>query len=470
MAADTEDVMRRSAYPGIGLIMIILAGGSPGAAPAPERDPAQTPNGEPAPQSLALEEAVRIGLERNPALAAARAEAEGSRSGARAAGAERWPTLRTEAGWHRTDQQVLAFGDKLTAAQFTANDFLLDNLNDPDPANHASAAVALVWPIDASGRIAAGIEVAREGAEASLDRLRLAEIDLLAGIIQAYHGVTFARAAVEVAHSALENARAHEASAAARHEAGTALRSDLLRARVARLERQRDLERRRADLETARARLNQTLGLEPSARVDPLDPLRDPVEDLGGPEEWQERARADHPGIAAAKRLASAARASVRESRAALGPEADATARYERHADGLDGGDGSFFLGIRLRWSAVDPGRGARIDAAEASARAASFVARSIEDRIAVGVRQAFEDARVAEYSLGSAREASRAAEEARRVSAERYAAGLLPLTDLLDVETALVAARLAELRSLHDAVVGRVLLARSAGTLQVPR
>jgi outer membrane protein TolC len=62
------------------------------------------------------------------------------------------------------------------------------------------------------------------------------------------------------------------------------------------------------------------------------------------------------------------------------------------------------------------------------------------------------------------------AAEEVRRIDDERYASGLSPLSDLLDSERALLEARLAEVSALHDAVVGRVRLARAAGRLEVPR
>jgi outer membrane protein TolC len=85
-------------------------------------------------------------------------------------------------------------------------------------------------------------------------------------------------------------------------------------------------------------------------------------------------------------------------------------------------------------------------------------------------VEQAYRDAEVAGRSLATARQAIAAAEEARRISADRYASGLLPLTDLLDAETGLVEARLAEIAARHDTIVGRVRLQRAAGRLEVPR
>jgi outer membrane protein len=426
--------------------------------------------GAPSPDGLSLDEAIRIGLKHNPDLAAARADTEAAGAVAREAEAGRWPRLATEAGWRRTDNQVIAFGDKLTAAEFTAADFALDSLNHPDPVSHALAAVSLQIPLFTSGRIVAGIAAARGGAAASRAQQRAAEADLVTSITEAYFGVALAGAAVGVAETALDNARSHETSAAARHQAGSALKSDLLRAQVARLERERDLQRRRADLEIARSRLGRVLGDPAEGLRELVTPLQSPGDDLGEPERWLDAAVGSRPEVEAARRGAEAAAAAARQARAERGPEAFGTARYERNASAFDGGEGSFLLGIGVRWSAFDRGRSARIDAAEARATSAAARRRAAEDGVRFEAEAAYRDALVADRSLDSARQGASAAEEARRITKERYDAGLLPLTDLLDTETALVRARLAALAALYESVVGRVRLQRTAGLLEVPR
>ena len=85
-------------------------------------------------------------------------------------------------------------------------------------------------------------------------------------------------------------------------------------------------------------------------------------------------------------------------------------------------------------------------------------------DAVLLEVEQSFRDAVVASGSLAVALEAASAAEEARRITAERYEGGLLPISDLLDVETELMRARLLEISARYDAVVGRARLERAAG------
>jgi outer membrane protein TolC len=419
---------------------------------------------------LSLDEAIRLGLELNPMIAAARAELSAADAGRREAEAARWPRLAAEAGWRRTDNQVLVFSDTLTAAEFTAADFLLDSLNHPEAQGHAAAAVGLEVPFDVSGRLSAGIAAGRAGAESARARLRAAEADLATRITEMYFGVTVAEGAVGVAAAALDDARHHEEVAAARVAAGAALSSDLQRARVERLGRERDLGRREADRDIARARLRTTLALPPGESVEPSSPLADPEGPLPPLDRFTAAPGAARPEIEAARRQAEAAAAAARAARSSLGPETLATARYERNSDSWDAGSGSYTVGVALRWNAFDRARAARIDQAAARAAAVAAQSRAAEDGARLEVEVVWRDVETADRSLSLAREAVAAAQEARRIDAERYAAGMLRLAELLDTETALVAARFDELGARYDAVVGRTRLRRAAGLLEVPR
>jgi outer membrane protein len=426
-----------------------------------------------APGPLTLDEAIRIALGRNPGLAAVRAEAESSDADRESARASRWPRLLTEAEWHRTDGPVAVFSDKLTAEEFTAADFSLESLNHPDPLNHGSLGVIVEAPLFTSGRNRYAIEAADETALASRARVRGASAGLVAEVTQAYDGVLLAEAAVGVAQGALENARGHERVATARTEEGTALKSDALRAQVHRLARERDVERRRADREVARARLRILLGLAPGDDLLLADRDRTaPAEPLSPLAEWV-AAAADAGGraeIEAARRSGAAAEAQDRAAAAARGPEVNGIARYDLNAKGLDAAGGSYFAGVQIRWAALDGARSPRIDAARARADAALAWSRAAEDRTRFEVEQAWRDADVAERNSALASQAVSAAEEARRITADRYAGGLLPLTDLLDSETELLEARLADIGARFDALASRVRLLQVSGRLEVPR
>lgn len=420
---------------------------------------------------LTLQEAIRTGLARNPVVAAGRAEADASDADLDAARAARWPILFAEAGWHRTDNPVLAFGDKLTAAEFTAADFAIDSLNHPDPTNHVVAALGANVPLFTSGRMRAEVEAAGETSLATRARVRAAESDLVLRITEGFYAVSLASAAVRVAEGSLQNATSHERVAETRFGNGAVLKSDFLRARAHRLARQCDVERRKSELDQAKERLRALLGLTES---EPLQIAPDewpaPSEGPGDLREWLDGVAAARPEIEVARRTSLAAEADSRSARAALGPELAGTARYDRNASALGSGEGSYFAGLSIRWTAFDRGRAARMEAARSRTAAAAARTRAAESQARLEVEQAYHDLEVADHALAALGEAAAAAEEARRISADRYASGLLSLTELLDAEADLLEARLAEISGRYEAVVGRARLQRATGRLEVSR
>ena len=422
---------------------------------------------EPALGPVSLDECLRAGLADNPEIAALRAEFDATTAGRRAAESDRRPRVYGEAGWRRSDNQVIVFSDKLTAGEFTAADFALDTLNDPDPVDHGLVAVGVELPIDVTGGTGAGIAAARGSEAAAAARLGAAAIDLAARITEAYYDIALADAAAEVARDALERAGNHEAIARARAERGDALRSEPLRARAARFESERVHERRRADAALARTRLAVLMGT-PARPIAATAPIPETLPDVGPLEDWLAGV-ADRSDLEAARRGSESAGEAARAARATRGPEMAGMARYERNANGLDGGSGSYLVGLSVRWNAYDGGRGARIDEATARAAAATARERALADGARLEIERAWRDAAVADAAVVSATDGVAAAEEARRITADRYAAGLVPLTDLLDTEGAALDLRLAALAARHDAAVARVRLRRSAGRLEVP-
>jgi len=320
----------------------------------------------PAGPLITLDEAIRLGLARNPSLAALRAELDITKAAAAEARAQRWPRVTAEAAVRGTDNQVMVFGDKLTAGEFAAGDFALDQLNDPDSIRHGVAAVGVDLPLYTSGRIRSGIATADFESGAALARLRKGESDLILSITETYYRIDLARAAAQVSEAAVSDARSHEAVAAARHESGAALRSDLLRAQVLRMSRERDLERKKADVELARSRLRRLLSSGLGETHDPASGLTLPDGVLGDLDRWLDHAAASRPEIEDARLRSSAAQAGVQTARGSLGPELSALARYERNTNSLDFGEGSYLVGVSLRWAAFDHGRAARISAAAA--------------------------------------------------------------------------------------------------------
>ena len=104
----------------------------------------------------------------------------------------------------------------------------------------------------------------------------------------------------------------------------------------------------------------------------------------------------------------------------------------------------SWDIGINVRWSLFDGGR-VRAETAEAAAnrRATEARLRDFDAGVEVEVRQRMAELESASAAIEAAGAGFRAANEARRVIAERFSAGVATNTDVLGAQTALLQAEL---------------------------
>jgi outer membrane protein TolC len=125
----------------------------------------------------------------------------------------------------------------------------------------------------------------------------------------------------------------------------------------------------------------------------------------------------------------------------------------------------SFDIGINVAWSAWDGGR-ARADIAEADAgrRAAEERLAEFDRVLEFDVTQRRLDLLAAQAAVGAARDGETAAAEAHRVVMERFKAGLVSNTDVLDAQVALVQAQLDVTRATTSVRLARARLARTLG------
>jgi outer membrane protein TolC len=122
-------------------------------------------------------------------------------------------------------------------------------------------------------------------------------------------------------------------------------------------------------------------------------------------------------------------------------------------------------VSVNLRWSLWDGGRvRAEIAEADASRRAAEQRLADFDSMVEVEVRQRLRDLEAAGASIAAAESGVRSAGEARRVVAERFAAGVATSTDVLDAQVALLQAELDRTRALANARLAAARLDRALG------
>jgi outer membrane protein TolC len=417
-------------------------------------------------QPVTLAEAVAIAEKANPELqaAAARIEAQLARTGS----VQRmsWPRTTVQSTWSRMDLPAGVFASKLNSSQFAAADFDPASLNDPGALNHLGTNALLEVPLDVFGKVGtmAGAMGAYGDAASAGRRDAIQEIRMR--VAETYRRAEVAGRAVAVTEKVLAVAKAREAELEARVQAGGALQADLLRARARRRERDADLAERRSQQSMAQAGLARLLGAPEGVTYVPTE-APPAVTPLAGDEaEWVARALRQRPALEAARRKQDAAAAFLKNERNGLLPDIGAFAQVWDNRIDWDKGSQAWAVGVGVKWTPWDAGRGKREAAATAEQRAAEMDARGAADQVRLDVALAYRRAVAARERHAAAAGGFEEGREALRVVQERRKAGLATLTDELETETAALGAALSEIAAAAEVAMADAALARAAGEI----
>lgn len=420
--------------------------------------------------SLRLDDAIRIALANNHRLGISQAAVAEAEAVVEEAEASRLPRLEVAGGLQRTDNPVQVFGNLLRQGRFAQENFALDSLNEPAPLDNYNARLSVSQELWSSGRRAGAIAAAAAGHAAAASQYGRTRQEVIYQVIDAYGAAVVAALELEVAHEALETARAHVGLAEDLFAGGLTVESDLLQARVRESEVQESLIRAESGVEVTRAALNLAMG-RPLATAMVLPAQLEPVSGVGQAPALApliERATAQRRDLAAARSRSQAARAGVRVARAGRLPEIGLEGNLETNSEDFfdtQGENWSLMLGLRLRPFDGFATR-ARVRQARQRQLGAERRAALLEQSIALEVRQAFWARRSAAQRLAEAGLAVELAERSLAIVEDRYREGLTTLPELLDAQIALTRGRLREVAARRDLLVSRAGLDLATGDL----
>lgn len=404
--------------------------------------------------SLTIDDAIRSAWARHPGLRAAREQSRATRAEAEGAGHGWLPTLALEAKAVRTDEPLMVFGIKLDQGVVQQSDFDPARLNHPDAQTALGAGVSLTQPIYAGGRISAGRRALGAAADAEDATYEARRQELGLGVVQAYFGAEAAEEGLRHAEDQLAQAEETERFVRARNAQGLMLDADVARAAAFRAQVQAERAAAVQRVATARSALVLLAGDEASDAV--LTTSIDAPE-AGAAPGGDPMAR---PALRAARLQRDAADAGVDVARGSLLPSVGFRAAVETlRTKDLSEGNTWYALGLVARWELGLPAsdrKGAAQARAAAAAEAVAWEERQAR-REAEEARRAIDAARARADAAGEAVAASESALALRRA---RHRQGLLPLTDVLDAQTALAGARALAVASRLEVRASRARLA----------
>lgn len=415
-----------------------------------------------APVRLTLEDAIARTLQASHRLAEIDARRDAARAAAEGREAADRPLVSLQAGYARTNH-VMEFAVPSPTGQL--------RLLYPDVPDNLRTRVDLQWPIYTAGRTDALEHAARAEADALGEDRSAALADLKLETTRTYWAVVTARASVEVLENAVAQTDAHLRDVRNRLNVGLIPPNDVLTTEAQRSRQQMLLIQVRNLVESATADVRRLTGLsvgtpiEIAASLEPPAPVVSESEPLVG----QARAdRAERRGLEIRIRGADERRVAAEAGRL---PSLALTGGYDyarpnpkifpRAAEWRTSWD----VGVNMNWSFWDNGR-VNAEVAEASGNRRALIERlrEFDTMLESEMHQRRLDLESSLAAIPSAEDGVRSAAEARRVVAERFAAGVATNTEVLDAQLVLMQAELDRTRAVADARLAAARLDRALG------
>jgi outer membrane protein TolC len=417
---------------------------------------------------LGVDETVARAIAASPRLARLAALESAAAAQARGARAERLPQVDVSGGYTRRSEvpELAIFAPTNDPAKPVERIVVFPNIEDNW---RVRAGVAL--PLYTGGRISGQVEAARQGEAAAAEDLRAGRADLVLETKTAYWSLVTARESQRVLAEAIRAFDAHLADARERERFGLAARNEVLAVEVERDRVELDRLRAEAQADVAEANLRRLLDLPPAARVEPTEPAGAPAAPDPEIEALVRDAQAGRPErralaarVAAADALSAAERGTRRPQLALAGGYTYANPNRDIVPPTADWKD-TWDVGVGVSWNVLDGGRRSANEArARAQADAVREQLRELDRAIRLEVTQRALELRTARARLAVAQRSTVSAAENRRVASERYRAGVIPSSELLDAEVSQERAALARTEAAAALRVAAALLDRAAG------
>ncbi len=407
---------------------------------------------------LSLASCVRIALDENPALQAAREGVASARASVGMARSPYYPTVELDGSYRRWETHA----------------FLPEGLSGMTgspmigPTDDWSSGLRAGYLLYDSGERAAQLRssLSREGmAEEEEAAIRQ---DIALAVHQAFYSLLSVSESHLVAQQNLERANAHLDLTQEHWEAGAVPKADVIRARVEVADAKLQLVRAESAIRLARGRLNKAMGLPVELKTQ-INPSQ---ENMESPEkinltEALELAPDRRPIYRAALHRKAAAQSSIDIAKSSFGPSIKAAAGYGVRDSEFLPADRDWSVGININLPLFQ-GFNPTHDVSRARHELAKQEAEI--RHLVLQVREEVWSAHLKFEEFYQATQASEAvvqdARESMRMTRERYEAGAATATDLIDAQTTLMRAEYVRVESRWSYFSARSAFARAAGTI----
>ncbi len=412
------------------------------------------------PESLSLEEAVQLAKDRQPALRAARAQAEAAVARSREAFAPMLPTISAGLSYSRSTANFVARPGSVPSSINTTSTI---TLNSYDYFTGNITASATLWDFfQGWNRYQSSLSTA----DAQAAQLHAAEVSALLAVRTAWNTARAQKDLVAVAQATLANTEAHYAQIEGFVKVGTRPEIDLAQSRSARATAQLGLLTAKNNYAVARAKLSQAIGVEASPAYDVVGELPSALE---GEEKTVDalmpEALASRPEVAGLAANVKAQDFIIRSTKGAFLPTLGAQVSGTAGAADLAKTVPNLSAQLTLNWQLWQGGLTvAQVTEGEATLRQLEAQRDALALQVRLDVETAWLGVGSAREGVDVAQEAAAAAREQLKLAEGRYRAGAGNSLELSDAQVASTTAEVQVVQARANLAIARSQLVAALG------
>lgn len=427
---------------------------------------AQMPDGP----VLTLDQAIGVATSSNPQVEGAHASESEAATGVAMARAVLFPKVGVSETFTESTDPVFGFGARLREGRFTASDFSPAFLNSPGPTGDFTSAAGVTWTAFDGGVSKHQLRAAREFLTAAEQQTYGTQQSIAFATIRAYYRALLADEEKIATDTSVKRAHAFAKEAQDRVDTGMALVADGMQAEVEVSTQEEERAEAESNATLAYAELGGLLG-DPIRPMTLARPVGTPEPTTLGLPELQRKAVTSRRDLLALRSSIAGMEELVKAGHSSYGPQVSAFGDVEAdNPHPFNGGATNWSVGAKVELQVFDGGaRHAQIAKAVAQKQAAQAAYKQAETQAILDVQRAFYGCLTAQRQFGVAGAMLNKAQESLRTAEDRYAAGLVTVSEVLRQQEQLRDIDLERAKAVHEWWIASAQLRLATGDLHVP-
>ena len=415
----------------------------------------------PGARAVTLDECIVATLRNNPDVRAAMERVQAATAAIKEAQSSYYPMLVGSTTYARTDNPPQAFMMMLNQRAVS----MQSDFNNPSDTDNLALSLGMKYRLYDFGRRELDNKMAEGGADVSRLVLRGLQNDLIHQVARGYYSVLQASAFVAVQEESVRTLEESLRVANERLKAGSAVKTDVLNLDVQLAQAKEDLIRVRNGVKLSLAALNTAIGTNLVDMANIAGKVEPPA--VKPPETEDLTAIQNRPELQIARKMAEVLESGVRKARRDYLPTVNAFGALDWNSDVSTDFQRSYIVGVAAEMDFFDGfRRGAAVAGASARQRAAEAEAEKAASNLRLDLTSASIQAGEAWERLDVARKSIESAEEALRITQQRYEQGAADLPQLLTAHTGLTGTRTRNVAAMYDYLIALSNLDRARGGL----